>query len=53
MYKVLACDLDGTLLRDDKTMSAGTINELKRITDEGVIFLPSTGRTHRELPVVL
>ena len=53
MYRVLACDLDGTLLRDDKTVSKETINELKRISDLGVIFLPSTGRTHRELPSVL
>ena len=53
MYRVLACDLDGTLLRDDKTVSEETVDELKRISGEGVIFLPSTGRTHRELPVLL
>ncbi|MBR4461443.1 MAG: HAD family hydrolase [Erysipelotrichaceae bacterium] len=53
MYRVIACDLDGTLLRDDKTISEETVNELKRISDLGVIFLPSTGRTHRELPSVL
>ena len=53
MYRVLACDLDGTLLRDDKTISVKTVDELKRITDKGVIFLPSTGRTNRELPVML
>ncbi len=50
MYRVIALDLDGTLLKDDKTISEETIKELKRITDDGVIFLPSTGRTHRELP---
>ncbi len=49
MYRVLACDLDGTLLRDDKTISEETKSELKRISDMGVIILPSTGRTHREL----
>ncbi len=53
MYQVMACDLDGTLLRNDKSVSKETIDELKRITDEGVIFLPSTGRTHRELPAAL
>ncbi len=53
MYRVLACDLDGTLLKDDKTISEDTIAELKRISDLGVYFLPSTGRTHRELPKVL
>ena len=53
MYRVLACDMDGTILKDDKTISQETIDELKRITDEGVIFLPSTGRTHRELPTAI
>ncbi len=53
MYRVLACDLDGTLLKDDKTISPETIAELQRISDLGVFFLPSTGRTHRELPSVL
>ena len=50
MYRILACDMDGTLLKDDKTISEETIKELNRITDKGIIFLPSTGRTHRELP---
>ena len=53
MYRVLALDLDGTLLRDDKTVSDETVNVLRRITEEGAIVLPSTGRTHRELPVFL
>ena len=53
MYRVLACDLDGTLLRDDKTVSKEMMDALKRITDKGVIFLPSTGRTHKELPEAL
>ena len=52
MYRVLACDLDGTLYRDDKSVSDRTINELKRISDKGVIILPSTGRTHLELSVL-
>ncbi|MBQ1534753.1 MAG: HAD family phosphatase [Erysipelotrichaceae bacterium] len=53
MYRVVALDLDGTLYRDDKTISEETINELKRISDLGVIILPSTGRTHLELSVLL
>lgn len=53
MYRVIACDLDGTLLKDDKTISNETVAQLQRICDKGVIFLPSTGRTHRELPAVL
>ena len=53
MYRVLACDLDGTLLRDDKTISEETRNALERISEQGVIILPSTGRTHRERPAAL
>ncbi|MBO4920198.1 MAG: HAD family phosphatase [Erysipelotrichaceae bacterium] len=53
MYRILACDLDGTLFRDDKTISEQTIKQLKRISDMGVIILPSTGRTHKELPTLL
>ena len=53
MYRVVAADLDGTLLRSDKTISEETIGELRRITEKGVFFIPSTGRTHRELPGAL
>ena len=50
MYRIAAMDLDGTLLRDDKTISQYTVDVLKKISDQGVIILPSTGRTHKELP---
>lgn len=53
MYRIIACDLDGTLLRDDKTISDETRKLLEKLTEDGVIFLPSTGRTHRELPPAL
>ena len=53
MYRVIAADLDGTLLKDDKTIGEETISELKRASEKGVIFLPSTGRTHRELPALV
>lgn len=53
MYRLVAADLDGTLLRTDKTISEETIEELKRITEKGVCFIPSTGRTHCELPDAL
>ncbi len=53
MYRIMACDLDGTLLREDKTISEETKKELERIAGQGVIILPSTGRTHREMPPAL
>ena len=50
MYKIVAADLDGTLLRNDKSISPFAREELERINELGVIFLPSTGRTHVEIP---
>lgn len=53
MYRLLAMDLDGTLLRSDKTISRETEDELTRLNEQGVYFVPCTGRTHRELPDVI
>jgi len=53
VYRVVATDLDGTLLRTDKTISEETIAEFARISGKGVFFIPSTGRTHRELPAAI
>lgn len=50
MYKLIASDLDGTLLRSDKTISKDTIETLIKLNEKGIIFVPSTGRTHKELP---
>lgn len=53
MYKLIASDLDGTLLRSDKTISKKTIQILTQLSNKGVLFVPSTGRTHKELPAEL
>jgi len=51
VYRLIATDLDGTLLKSDKTISKETIDTLITLDrDYNVVFLPSTGRTHRELP---
>lgn len=50
MYKLIASDLDGTLLRTDKTISQETIDTLVKLDKKGILFAPSTGRTHLELP---
>ncbi len=50
MYKLIATDLDGTLLRSDKSISKETIDTLIQLDKLGVAFLPSTGRTQNELP---
>lgn len=51
--KLIATDLDGTLLRSDKTISKETKDLLYRLDEAGVVFVPSTGRAHTELPEVI
>ena len=44
MYKLIALDMDGTLLRKDKTISDRTFNALKAARDKGVKVVLATGR---------
>ena len=44
MKKLLATDLDGTLLKDDKTISNYTINKVHEMINEGHYFVVATGR---------
>ena len=43
-YKLIAVDMDGTLLDSDKKLSRESIAAVKRYTDSGGIFIISTGR---------
>lgn len=43
-YKLIAADMDGTLLTDDKRISARTREAIKAAVKKGVIFTVSTGR---------
>lgn len=52
-YKLIACDLDGTLLNDKSEVSAENLNAIKKITEKGVIFAIVTGRTLKEIPLEL
>lgn len=45
--KIIALDLDGTLLRDDKTISDYTINTIKAVENLGHQFVIATGRPFR------
>ena len=49
MIQLVATDLDGTLLRSDKTISQETAEVLSRLDQKGILFVPATGRTHAEL----
>lgn len=44
MYKLIACDLDETLLRDDRTISKEDIEAIQEAKKLGVKFVPATGR---------
>ena len=44
MYKLIASDMDGTLLRSDRTISEETKEAIRNIKDKGAVFVLSTGR---------
>ena len=48
--KVIGLDMDGTLLRDDKTISKYTEDILKKAIEKGIYVLPATGRVHIGIP---
>ena len=43
-YKLLAADMDGTLLNDKSIITKRTITAIKSAVDAGVVFVVSTGR---------
>lgn len=53
-YKLIASDLDGTLLNDELKMSEENRRAIRGLTERGVYFVPATGRTFTEIePSVL
>ena len=42
--RMIVTDLDGTLLRDDKTISDFTIDIIKKYQSKGGIFVAATAR---------
>lgn len=44
MYKIIACDLDETLLCDDRTISKKNLEAIHKAKELGVKFVPATGR---------
>ena len=49
--KLIASDLDGTLLRNDKSISEETGKALEKAREAGIYFVPSTGRALEAVPV--
>jgi Cof subfamily protein (haloacid dehalogenase superfamily) len=49
-FKILVLDLDGTLLRDDESISSNTEQLLKEIHNFGITIVLATGRSFLGLP---
>ena len=49
-YKLIACDLDGTLFGSDGKMSEQNSEAIKELCDLGVHFVPASGRTYSDIP---
>lgn len=52
-YKIVASDLDGTLLKDDKTISQENYQAIEEYSRLGGYFVPSSGRTISEIPLLV
>lgn len=49
MYKIIACDLDETLISRDRTISKENIEAVKEATKRGVKFVLATGRGYNSV----
>ncbi len=52
-YKMIASDLDGTLLQEDMSLSAENAAAMSLMAASGVQFVPSSGRTLCEMPAAV
>lgn len=49
-YKIVACDLDGSLLNNQSDVSQENLNAISALKEKGVYFVPASGRTFAEIP---
>ena len=52
-YKLIACDLDGTLVGSDMKLSEENYTAIKELTNMGIQIVPATGRTLCEMEDVV
>lgn len=52
-YKIIAFDLDGTLLDDEKNIPPENLDAMKRAAELGIILAPATGRIYNGIPATL
>lgn len=50
MIRLIATDLDGTLLEPDGTLPDGTYETVEKLTRRGVLFTACSGRQYGNLP---
>ena len=53
MYKIIACDMDETLLRKDKTISDEDKKNIAKLKEYGVKFVPASGRGYMSIDAQL
>lgn len=53
MIKLIASDLDGTLLTDKKELSKTTREALDMVTGKGIHMIPATGRSFKAVPEMI
>ena len=52
-YRIIASDLDKTLLNDDQKVSTENWRAIKKLHDMGIHFVPASGRAYEEMPTEL
>ncbi len=52
-YKIIASDLDGTLLNSEAGISEENLSAISELSKRGAFLVPSTGRSFLEIPVEL
>ena len=52
-YRLIAFDLDGTILHNDKTISERSLGALFMAYEKGALIVPATGRIYKGVPAAL
>ena len=52
-YKIIALDLDGTLLNSKKELTPASLAALKRAAEAGIAVVPTTGRFYGGMPAAI
>ena len=52
MYKLIACDVDGTLLDSNFNATKADKNAISYVQEKGIIFSLCSGRSYRSLEAI-